>query len=95
MAVAARADVWTVMTAIDDRTPQGSPHWHDACEDGRARGVRRLPSIAASWFRTPRRRGRADFASRFLAEQLITFPRFVLSGGFRQAWREAGATTRA
>jgi hypothetical protein len=30
---------------------------------------------------------------RILAEQWITFPRFVLSGGFSRAWsREAGAT---
>ena len=34
--------------------------------------------------------GPLDFVSRFLAEQLITFPRFVLSGGFLKAWRQAG-----
>ncbi|NVB78857.1 MAG: terminase [Kofleriaceae bacterium] len=30
--------------------------------------------------------GPADFVTRFVAEQLVTFPRFVLSGGFRRAW---------
>lgn len=37
--------------------------------------------------------GPADFVTRFVAEQLITFPRFVLGGGFRRAWRAAAATT--
>jgi hypothetical protein len=32
-------------------------------------------------------RGPLDVVSRILAEQLITFPRFVLSGGLARAWR--------
>jgi hypothetical protein len=32
-------------------------------------------------------RGPADFVARFFVEQWITFPRFVLSGGFARAWR--------
>jgi len=35
-------------------------------------------------------RGVADFAARLFVEQWITFPRYVLSGGFSRAWREAG-----
>ncbi len=31
--------------------------------------------------------GPLDFVTRFLAEQLITFPRFVATGGWRRAWR--------
>ena len=31
--------------------------------------------------------GPADIAARFLAEQFVTFPRYVLSGGFADAWR--------
>jgi phage terminase small subunit len=34
--------------------------------------------------------GPADFVSRFLVEQLVTFPRFVLSGGWLRAWRASG-----
>ena len=34
-------------------------------------------------------RGPGDAALRILAEQWITFPRFVLAGGFARAWREA------
>lgn len=30
---------------------------------------------------------RADVLIRLVAEQLVTFPRFVLSGGFWRAWR--------
>jgi phage terminase small subunit len=33
--------------------------------------------------------GPGDFVSRFLVEQLVTFPRFVLSGGWRRAWSSA------
>lgn len=33
--------------------------------------------------------GPLDVLVRILAEQLITFPRFVVSGGFARAWREA------
>jgi len=32
-------------------------------------------------------RGPGDFVARFFVEQWVTFPRFVLSGGFAQAWR--------
>lgn len=34
--------------------------------------------------------GPGDFVSRFLVEQLVTFPRFVASGGWMRAWRTAG-----
>ena len=37
-------------------------------------------------FRSP-----LDVVARLLVEQLITFPRFVLSGGFARAWRGAAA----
>ncbi len=33
--------------------------------------------------------GPGDFAARFVVEQWVTFPRYVLSGGFAHAWREA------
>jgi len=33
--------------------------------------------------------GPGDFASRFFVEQLVTFPRFVASGGWRRAWSSA------
>jgi hypothetical protein len=32
-------------------------------------------------------RGPGDFLARFFAEQWVTFPRFVLGGGFAEAWR--------
>jgi len=32
-------------------------------------------------------RGPLDFVSRIVAEQLITYPRFVAGGGFTSAWR--------
>ena len=34
-------------------------------------------------------RGPADGVQRFFVEQWINFPRFVFSGGFARAWREA------
>jgi hypothetical protein len=34
-------------------------------------------------------RGPGDFAARLFVEQWFTFPRFVLSGGFANAWRSA------
>ncbi len=34
--------------------------------------------------------GPFDVVQRLLVEQLVTFPRFVLSGGWARAWREAG-----
>lgn len=39
--------------------------------------------------------GPVDFVRRFFAEQWVTFPRFVLSGGFARAWHEAGAPQTA
>jgi hypothetical protein len=34
-------------------------------------------------------RGPADFVARFVVEQWVTFPRWVLNGGFGKAWRAA------
>jgi hypothetical protein len=34
-------------------------------------------------------RGPGDVIARIFVEQWITFPRYVLSGGFARAWREA------
>jgi hypothetical protein len=34
-------------------------------------------------------RGPLDFVARIFVEQWITFPRFVLSGAFARAWRDA------
>lgn len=39
--------------------------------------------------------GPLDVVSRLLVEQWITFPRFVLSGGFSRAWRAAGEPPHA
>lgn len=36
-------------------------------------------------------RGPGEFLARILAEQWITFPRYVLTGGFARAWSEAAA----
>lgn len=38
--------------------------------------------------------GPGDFVVRLLVEQWVTFPRYVLSGGFSRAWREAGTGSR-
>lgn len=38
--------------------------------------------------------GPGDFAARLFVEQWITFPRYVLSGGFARAWREAGGSEK-
>ncbi len=38
-------------------------------------------------------RGPVDVARRIFAEQLITFPRYVLSGGWSRAWREGGVSS--
>ncbi len=35
-------------------------------------------------------RGPVDVLARFFVEQWVTFPRYVLSGGFAKAWRAAG-----
>lgn len=35
--------------------------------------------------------GPADVVARIMAEQWIAFPRFVLTGGFARAWRNAAA----
>ncbi len=37
--------------------------------------------------------GPGDFAARLFVEQWVTFPRYVLGGGFAHAWREAGAAS--
>jgi hypothetical protein len=34
-------------------------------------------------------RGPGDFVLRLLAEQWVTFPRYVLTGSFARAWRES------
>jgi hypothetical protein len=34
-------------------------------------------------------RGPFDFVARFFAEQFVTFPRFVVTGGWKRAWGEA------
>jgi hypothetical protein len=36
-------------------------------------------------------RGPADVIARFLAEQWVTFPRYIASGEFARAWRESSA----
>lgn len=36
-------------------------------------------------------RGPGDVVARILAEQWLTFPRFVASGGFARAWRVKGS----
>jgi hypothetical protein len=33
-----------------------------------------------------------DFVARFFVEQWVTFPRFVLGGGFARAWRASRPT---
>lgn len=48
-----------------------------------ARGHRREPNAPLP-FASP-----LDFVARFTLEQTVTFPRFVLSGGFAKAWRNA------
>jgi hypothetical protein len=40
-------------------------------------------------------RGPGDVAARLLAEQWVTFPRYVLTGAFARAWRAARETTGA
>jgi len=47
-------------------------------------GGHRLEKTAPVPFRGP-----GDLLARFFAEQWVTFPRFVLSGGFSAAWRSA------
>jgi hypothetical protein len=37
--------------------------------------------------------GPLDVASRIFTEQLFTFPRFVLTGGFARAWRSAAPSS--
>src|SRR4051812_39748208 len=36
-------------------------------------------------------RGPLDLVQRLFVEQWVTFPRYLLSGGFAKAWRESGA----
>jgi len=40
-------------------------------------------------------RSKVDVVARLFAEQLVTFPRFVLSGGFRRAWASAHTAKEA
>lgn len=40
-------------------------------------------------------RGPLDVLGRIVAEQWVTFPRFVVSGGFGRAWAGSRATSRA
>ncbi len=51
---------------------------------GRGHGVEANPSVPFS--------GPANAVSRLVLEQWITFPRFVLSGGWLRAWRAARKT---
>jgi hypothetical protein len=37
-------------------------------------------------------RGLGDLVARFFVEQWVTFPRYVLSGGFSSAWHAAGVS---
>ena len=46
----------------------------------------RLERVRPSPFRGP-----VDVIRRFLAEQWVTFPRYVASGEFARAWRESAA----
>ncbi len=39
--------------------------------------------------------GPGDFAARLFVEQWVTFPRYVLGGGFTRAWREAASASPA
>jgi uncharacterized membrane protein YGL010W len=39
-------------------------------------------------------RGPLDFVARIFVEQLITYPRFVLGGGFASAWRASSPLRR-
>lgn len=45
--------------------------------------------------RPARFRGPVDVLARFMAEQWITFPRFVFSGEFARAWRNAPGRPRS
>ena len=49
----------------------------------------RLEALAPSPFRGP-----LDFAVRLFVEQWVTFPRFVVGGGFARNWRAAAAPAR-
>jgi hypothetical protein len=53
------------------------------------RHTHRLEQKAPAPFRGP-----GDVIARFLAEQWLTFPRYVSSGGFREAWQDAPEETR-
>ena len=48
---------------------------------GRGHGIEKEPPVPF--------RSRADIFARIFAEQFITFPRFVLSGAFAEAWRQS------
>jgi hypothetical protein len=51
-------------------------------------GTHRLERMAPAPFRGP-----GDIMARFLAEQWVTFPRYVASGAFGQAWRSSPVET--
>jgi len=53
------------------------------------RGHRREPTAPIPF------RGAGDVVARLFVEQWVTFPRFVLSGGFAQAWRGMAPPVRA
>lgn len=38
-------------------------------------------------------RGPGDVVARFLAEEWLTFPRYIATGGFARAWRESAPRT--
>ncbi len=68
-----------------------------------AAGLAAMAAAMAAQGRTHRReagapapfRGPRDVVARILAEQWITFPRYVLTGAFARAWRAAGSDAAA
>lgn len=53
---------------------------------GRGHKLERVPPIPFT--------GPLDVVTRIFAEQWMTFPRYVISGRFAQAWRSGGAARR-
>ena len=53
---------------------------------GRGHGLETTPPIPFT--------GPGDLIARFFVEQLVSFPRFVLSGGWARAWRAAAPPAR-
>lgn len=93
---AATAPFFIAGTAAVAALPWVGPGW------ALAGAVGAVAAVAAQG-RTHRReahgpapfRGPADVLVRILAEQWVTFPRFVLSGAFFRAWRAARARSAA